>query len=154
MKSLKTNASSTKVASEAETVDRPPVLPGVLVIHEDKLMRIMLKLGLKRHGFQVWAAADSKEAAQLYRRHRKQLAVIVLSYRVAGIEGHPTLEALREVPMQTPICFLVDQSAETSPAVVDGAPVAHLLTEPFDMEEIRRVVRKLAQAPIRAMQAN
>ena len=38
--------------------------PGVLVVNDDVLMRLMLRAGLEQHGLPVWLAAGAGEAAE------------------------------------------------------------------------------------------
>ena len=63
-----------EATAAALTVRQPCEKPGVLVVDEDHLVRIMVQLGLERNGFDVWLARSGREAIDLYRRKRPTAA--------------------------------------------------------------------------------
>ena len=67
-----------EAAGAKPTVRRPRNKPGVLVVDDDRWVRIMVKLGLERNGFDVWLAPNGREAIELYREHKKDIAVVLL----------------------------------------------------------------------------
>jgi hypothetical protein len=65
-----------------ESPGNPDDQPGVLVVDDDHLVRLMVQLGLERNGFAVWLASNGVEAIEIYRTHRERIAVILLGGRV------------------------------------------------------------------------
>ncbi len=152
MKSHSANTDSRQDVSAKATL--PSILPGVLVVHEDRLMRIMIKLGLERHGFQVWSASSTSEAARLYQRNRNRIAVVILNHAITEIEDHPALGTRKNVLVQVPVCFLTDQTTSTVQRNSEAPSQTPLLSEPFDMEEVLRVVRLLSQKAVNTLRTN
>src|SRR5262249_12089622 len=61
-------------AMEAESLPGPHAAgpPAVLIAEDEAIIRDLLQLMLEGLGFQVWLAADGREAVELYRRHRER----------------------------------------------------------------------------------
>jgi hypothetical protein len=68
-----------------------------------------------QHGFGVRLAADGREAAELYRKHRPDIGLVLLDTRLGDPE---TLAALRDVDPQVRSCLL-DRDAEAAQALRD-----------------------------------
>ena len=91
------------------TIAEPAVFPcderpGVLVVDDDHIVRIMVQLALERNGFDVWLARNGREAIELYRRHAEEIAVLLLDVRMPGLDGIQTLEVLRNgIPQSRPV---------------------------------------------------
>ena len=85
----------TSHAAEVEpAVRQPREKPGVLVVDDEHMVRIMVQLGLERNGFDVWLARNGREAIDLYRGHAEEIAVVLLDVCMPGLDGLATLEVL------------------------------------------------------------
>src|SRR5271165_5426811 len=80
--------------------------PGVLVVDDEHMVRIMVQMGLEENGFDVWLAANGREAIDLYRTHREHIAVVLLEACMPGLDGPQTLNALRELNPDVLACFM------------------------------------------------
>jgi hypothetical protein len=54
-------AEASQAAEGEATVRRPRDKPGVLVVDDNRLVRIMVLLGLERDGFDVWLASGGRD---------------------------------------------------------------------------------------------
>jgi CheY-like chemotaxis protein len=71
-----------------------PVVPEILLVDEDQVVRQALAANLWEHGFAVREAAGAAKALAVYRRHQRGIAVVVLA---AQPDGPRTLAALRQI---------------------------------------------------------
>jgi hypothetical protein len=60
-------AEESEVAEGGATARQPREKPGVLVVDDAHIVRVMVQLGLERNGFGVWLASGGREAIRLYR---------------------------------------------------------------------------------------
>jgi len=118
--------------------------PGVLVVDDEHLVRIMVQLGLERKGFNVWLAANGREAINLYRAHREDIAVILLDVCMPDLDGPQTLDALRELDPEVPACFMSGDTGayELDELLERGA--AHVIAKPFLLKDLTNILRLLA----------
>src|SRR5689334_18951009 len=105
--------------------------PGVLVVDDDRLVRIMVQLGLERNGFDVWLATTSQEAIDLYRKHRERIAVVLLEARLPGLDGPQTLDALRKLNPDVLACIMSGERGDFAPKDPGRPRPAYVIAKPF-----------------------
>jgi DNA-binding response OmpR family regulator len=123
---------------------------GILVVDDEPALRDILQKHLRHKGFHVWTAASGEEALDHCCDHSDEIAVILLDVRMPGLDGPQTLDGIRELDVDIPVCFMTGNPGkyETSYLLRQGA--RHLFRKPFRLDEILRVVGNLANAGFRA----
>lgn len=127
--------------------DQPMVLqasekPGVLVVDDEHMVRIMVQLGLERNGFDVWLARNGREAIDFYRRHAKEIAVVLLDVGMPGLDGLETLEVLHELNPEVVACFMSAGTYEPKELLQRGA--AYVIAKPFRPDDLANLLRLIA----------
>jgi DNA-binding NtrC family response regulator len=117
--------------------------PGVLVVDDEHLVRIMVQLGLERNGFDVWLASNGWDAIDLYRKHRDRIAVVLLDVRMTGPSGPQTLDALRELNPKVLACFMGGDTGAPDPEELRQRGAAHFIAKPFRLEQLTDTLRRL-----------
>jgi len=120
--------------------------PGVLVVDDEHLVRIMVQLGLERNGFEVWLAANGREAIDLYRAHREDIAVVLLDLRMPDLDGPETLDALRELDPEVPACFMSSNTVAYERNELVRRGVAQVIAKPFLIADLVNMLRRLTQS--------
>ncbi len=139
-------AGSSQAAEGEGAVRQSPGRPGVLVVDDEHLVRVMLQLGLERDGFQVWTATNGREAVELYREHRDEIAVVLLDVRMPGLDGPATLDALRQLSPEVRACFMTGDPGAYDPVGLRQRGAAHVVAKPFRLDRLVPVLRLLATA--------
>ena len=137
----------TSQADAAEpTIRQPCAKPGVLVVDDEHLLRILLQLGLERDGFDVWLARNGREAIDVYRRHTDEIAVVLLDVHMPGLDGLQTLEVLRELNPEVLVCFMSgDTGADESDELLQRG-AAQVIAKPFHLDDLTNILRLMAQS--------
>jgi CheY-like chemotaxis protein len=117
--------------------------PGVLVVDDEHLVRIMVQLGLERNGFEVWLASSGREAIQLYRKHRGRIAVVLLDVCMEGLDGPQTLDALRELNPSVLVCFMSGDTGAYRPEELRQRGAAYVIAKPFRLDQLANTLRLL-----------
>jgi len=118
--------------------------PGVLVVDDEHLVRIMVQLGLERNGFDVWLASNGREAINLYRAHREDIAVVLLDVRMPGLDGPQTLDALRGLNPEVLACVMSGNTGDYEPEELLQRGAAYVITKPFLLDDLAKILRLLA----------
>jgi two-component system response regulator (stage 0 sporulation protein F) len=135
---------------KSQTATREPIMrrlgtkPGVLVVDDEHMVRIMVQLGLERNGFEVWLASDGLEAIDLFRAHREEIAVVLLDVRMPGFDGVQTLDSLRELDREVPACFMNDDPGAYEPDELLQRGAAYVIAKPFHLDELANILGLLA----------
>jgi CheY-like chemotaxis protein len=115
------------------------------VVDDEHFVRSMLQLGLERNGFDVWLAANGREATDLYRLHQDRIAVVLLDVRMPGLDGPGTLDALRELNPQVLACFMSGDAGAYDPQELLQRGAAHVIAKPFHLDPLADTLRLLVR---------
>jgi CheY-like chemotaxis protein len=118
--------------------------PGVLVVDDDHLVRILVQLGLERKGFEVWLAPNGREAIEWYREHREDIAVVLLDVCMPGLDGPQTLDALRELNPEVLVCLMSGSTGAYGPEELRQRGAAQVIAKPFFLDDLAHVLRLVA----------
>src|SRR5690242_3330326 len=112
--------------------DRAPTRPPVVLVAEDEAsIRPLLSLSLRRHGFSVLAAADGREAVELYRRHRGEVDLVLLDVIMPVLDGLKALAALRQINPDVRCCLMGGSVEGMSEEEVRALCVERVFAKPF-----------------------
>lgn len=114
----------------------------VLVIDDQKGLRLLLTEVLGRMGITVRTAASGPEGIALAREEVPSLALVDM--KMPGMDGLDALQALRADGIQCP-CRLMTGLDRTDPRTraALALPAVELLIKPFDVQAIRELVQGL-----------
>jgi len=129
-------AESGPAAEDGRTGLPPRAKPGVLVVDDEHLVRVILQLGLERDGFEVWTAANGRQAIELYREHREDIAAVLLDVRMPGLDGPATLGALRELSPAVRACFMTGDPNAYDPEALRQRGAAYFIAKPFRLDHL------------------
>jgi CheY-like chemotaxis protein len=119
--------------------------PGVLVVADNHLVRIMVQLGLERDGFDVWLAANGREAIELYRMHGESIDVVVLDLHMPILDGPATLNALRKLNPEVRGCFMSGETGDCGPEDLRQCGAVTVIAKPFHLDQLANTLRLLVQ---------
>ena len=133
-----------RTATRDAMVHRIGAKPGVLVVDDEHMVRIMVQLGLERNGFEVLLASNGREAIELFQTHRQAIAVVLLDVRMPDFDGVQTLDSLRELDREVPACFMSDDTGTYEPDELLQRGASYVIAKPFQLDELANVLGLLA----------
>jgi DNA-binding NtrC family response regulator len=117
---------------------------GVLVADDDHLVRVLLQLGLERHGFEVWLAPNGKDAIELCREHGPRIAVVLLEVHLPDLNGPATLTGLRQHNPELRACFMRSDVAVGEVPVLLECGALPVIAKPFLLDDLVNILRRTA----------
>ena len=122
-----------------ETIEPTPAAR-VLVVDDERSMRELLEIVLKREGYEVLVAASGAEAVRALERQRVDL--LISDLRMPDMSGVDVLRAGKQLdPELSAIVVTAYASTDTAvEAMRLGA--CDYLTKPFDVDELKILVRQ------------
>jgi two-component system response regulator PilR (NtrC family) len=138
----------TAQATSARVVDAPVeeanAKPRILVVDDEPSMRDMLRIVLRRDGYDVVVAEDGRQALQVLERERVDL--LLSDIRMADISGVDVLRAAKQANRDI-VAFMMTAFASTETAVeAMRLGAVDYFTKPFSMDELRLKVRQHVEA--------
>lgn len=120
------------------------VIRRALVCEDDKAIRSLVQVVLRREGFEVDLATDGEEGIEWIDSHCYELIVLDLS--MPGVDGYGVVQHLKEQQPAHLRRIIVMTAA--SEAIRSDFPerICTLLPKPFDIDTLTRSVRDCARA--------
>ena len=114
--------------------------PRILIVDDEPSMRDMLRIVMRRDGFDVEVAANGKEAIELLKRERIDL--LLSDIRMPDVSGVEVLRVAKEANRDI-VAFMMTAFASTDTAVeAMRLGAVDYFTKPFNMDELRLKVRQ------------
>jgi len=115
----------------------------ILVVDDEDLVRDLAKRILGRAGYTVLAAANGREALQIYKKKRQGISLIVLDLIMPEMDGKHCLRELLNINPGARVLVASGYSANgpTKEALQGGAK--GFVSKPFDMGQLLQAVRKV-----------
>lgn len=112
----------------------------ILVADDEEGVRELFKVIAEEEGYHIYLAKDGLQAVQMAKSYLPD--VIILDVRMPELDGLEVFERMKENMIDSPVIFIT--AFGTSDLAIDAMKKgAHnYLTKPFDIEEIRVVIRK------------
>jgi uncharacterized protein (TIGR03000 family) len=130
--------------TQPEYSERSNRTGGILVVDDEPVIRDLLQMCLQHDGFRVWTASNGEEALDHCCDHGEEIVVILLDVRMPRLDGPETLEGIREFNPELPVCFMTGDPGDYDPSDLLARGARHVFNKPFRLEEVVRVVRRLA----------
>jgi two-component system response regulator PilR (NtrC family) len=132
--------SSDAPASVTPASAAPASKPRILIVDDEPSMREMLRIVLRRDGYDVTVAANGTEALDVLQRERMDL--LLSDIRMPDISGVEVLRAAKEANKDL-VAFMMTAFASTDTAVeAMRLGAVDYFTKPFNMDELRIKVRQ------------
>jgi DNA-binding response OmpR family regulator len=113
----------------------------ILIVDDEKNIRLTLSQALETLGTQIDAAADGEEA--LSKLKEKQFGLILLDIRMPGMDGMEVLRRVREIRPDIRVIMITAYGTIESAVEAMKLGAADFLQKPFDPEEVRELVSRV-----------
>jgi two-component system response regulator PilR (NtrC family) len=135
---------STAASTADLRADAGSTKPRVLIVDDEASMREMLRIVMRRDGYDVIVAANGREAIDTLQRERVDL--LLSDIRMPDVGGVDVLRAAKDANRDI-IAFMMTAFASTETAVeAMRLGAVDYFTKPFNMDELRLKVRQHVEA--------
>lgn len=118
----------------------------VLIVDDDAAIRLLCRVNLELEGHRVVEAAYLEQARSLLAD--ETVEVVLLDLHIGNERGLDLLRELRRDRPEIAVALLTGSPQERSPDVEAKADA--VISKPFEITELGRTVRRLAEGSIRA----
>jgi len=136
--------SQLSAARVSEPAPESGTKPRILIVDDEPSLRDMLRIVLRRDGFDVLLAANGREAIAVLEKERVDL--LLSDIRMPDVGGVDVLRAAKALNRDI-IAFMMTAFASTDSAVeAMRLGAVDYFTKPFNMDELRLKVRQHLEA--------
>ena len=114
-----------------------------LVVDDEDTVRQLVAAQARYLGFKVIEARDGREALAWYRRHRHELAVVLMDQTMPEMEGTEAAREMQRLGGDAPIVMLSGYAEENVVSEKPTIGVAGFIQKPFSLEDLRRTLEGL-----------
>lgn len=132
-----------KVEHEETTKELSPC-GKILVIDEEVSLSKLIGELLSNSGYEVVLLNSSAEAIEFIRRNHKQLAMVITDQEMPQLSGIQIAEQSKSIAPQLPIVVMTGFADEKTINKIQGLNIDGILSKPFNVDELQKIVRKLA----------
>jgi len=118
--------------------------PRVLVVDDESSMREMLRIVLRREGYEVLLAENGRQAVALLKRESVDL--LLSDIRMPDLSGVEVLRAAREANHDLVACMMTAYASTETAVEAMRLGAVDYFTKPFNMDELRFKVRQHLEA--------
>ncbi|MHB9009590.1 MAG: response regulator, partial [Limisphaerales bacterium] len=118
----------------------------ILVVDDEKPVRLLLERTLARAHFQVLLAEDGRRAVDLYREHADQIDCVVLDLTMPEMDGLQTYQQLRQIRDRVTVVLASGYDEQEVQGRFAGHDVAGFIQKPFDREALLAVIHGAMQS--------
>jgi DNA-binding response OmpR family regulator len=118
----------------------------VLVVDDDAAIRLLCRVNLELEGHRVFEAAYLDEARAVLAE--ENVNVVLLDLHLGSERGLDLLAELRRDRPEVAVALLTGSPQARSPE--EEATADAVISKPFEIEELGRTVRRLAERSVRA----
>ena len=135
-----TRPSTATSSTDNQTSAESGAKPRILIVDDEPSMREMLRIVLRRDGYDVTVAANGKQAIEILQRERIDL--LLSDIRMPDLSGVEVLRTAKETNRDL-VAFMMTAFASTDTAVeAMRLGAVDYFTKPFSMDEMRLKVRQ------------
>ena len=115
----------------------------ILMVDDERAIRLAVRTALTREGMHVTEAADGSTALDLLKQ--KHFDLVILDVMMENVSGYQVLQTMRAWGDHTPVMMLSGKSDEKDQVLGLGFGADSYLTKPFHFEELEARIRSLTR---------
>lgn len=138
-------ASSKPVQEEKEETEIYNVKGGetILVIDDEEVIRDLVKEGLEDFGYTVLTAENGHVGLDIYKKRKKEIALVILDLILPKMSGKITYEKLKEINPEITVLLSSGYSQKGQAQELIDQGVQGFIQKPFRLKELAKEIRML-----------
>ncbi len=114
--------------------------PHVLVVDDEPVVRQIVKVALERAGRRVLLADSGETAVDTFAKHREDVELVLLDWKMPVMDGSQTLAKLRAIRSDVRVIVSSGVAQSDAEAHFSGLQVTGFLQKPYRMSELVSLV--------------
>jgi len=120
----------------------PVHIPKLLLVDDDRVMRVILRQALQNHGYDVHTVKNGQEALEILAANPSRVDAIILDREMPGLNGMEVVARIKENPQLSSIPIIMLTGTSEPEKIQEGidAGVYYYLVKPTENKLLRSVI--------------
>jgi CheY-like chemotaxis protein len=118
----------------------------ILVADDEDAVRDVTSVMIERLGYEALEARNGREAVEIFRENRDDIACIILDLSMPVMDGITAIGRLREIDELVPVIITSGYSRNEKVEEVLNNPTVRFLQKPYSFADIQRMVEDLLKS--------
>jgi CheY-like chemotaxis protein len=142
---------SERTVAPAEVTEEPPAeeVSGtgtVLVVDDEKVVRLAARMILEQSGFTVLTANDGREALEVFREHKDTIDAVVLDMTMPHLSGEEVFGEMRRLRPDVRVVLSSGYDEQEATKRFTGKGLAGFLQKPYRSDALIGMLRQIMNA--------
>ena len=126
----------------------------ILVVDDEEGLRSLMAIALEEAGCTVFQAADGEEGLAQFRRHERELDMVVLDLTMPRMNGDEVFRRIRASRPDTPIILCSGYTKEDISRQFDGLGLSGFIEKPFTPSELIEKIGTVLAGGLRGLESH
>ncbi len=114
----------------------------VLVVDDEEIVLSIACRMIERYGFSVLTASHGREALEIYKQHKNDIACVLLDLTMPQMDGEETFMELRRLSPDVRVIMSSGYNEQEVTQRFTGQGLAGFIQKPYQLHEMAEVLRK------------
>lgn len=114
----------------------------ILVADDEEAVLKVAKAALTQQGFKVYTAANGQEALDVFRKHPREIAAVLLDLTMPVMSGQEAFSAIRQIDASVPIILSSGYTEQDAAGRIESGTPDGFVQKPYRPRDLLRVLRK------------
>ncbi|MGH7793919.1 MAG: hybrid sensor histidine kinase/response regulator [Candidatus Binatia bacterium] len=143
----KNNLESIASQRQPDGDGRRPGAGATILFVDDEIRQLRrMQNFLESEGLKVLAASDGAEAVEVHLRHKNDIAVVVLDFRLPKLNGIEAFRTMRNTQPNLKALIATGFPTREVEAQLAGGEMADIITKPYQLAEVLEKISELLEA--------
>ena len=115
----------------------------ILVVDDDRSIRLVARKILQGVGFSVLPAKDGNEALEIFTEREKEIVLVILDMTMPNMDGAETFEKIQKINDGVPVVLVSGYDEQETKRRFTGAGLAGFIQKPFDRNILLETIKEV-----------
>ncbi len=113
----------------------------ILVVEEEKSIRVLLLEALSKTGYKVTLAGSGEEGLELF--YKEAYDMVLADLTMSAMDGWTLARLIKEESPDTPFCLMTGWDAQEIVPKIKKSAVDFVLFKPFGLSELQKTIKRM-----------
>ncbi len=118
----------------------------ILVIEDEEMLRALLRAFLVAKGYVVLTADDGVQGVEMYRKHQKEIAIVVSDMGLPLLNGHDVFRKIRNIEPKAKVIFASGFIEPETKSDLRKNGLINFIQKPYMHDEVLQKIREAIDA--------